>query len=661
MSYCARHRALSFFNFSLTKKLFLSLFFLFCAFSYSNAQEETLSTKNKKAIQNYYEGQKFYDGRMNSDAEQAFLKAIKEDGNFVEAHMMLGYVYSDEGKVEDAIKQIQTALELNPNFVPTGYFTLARLEILTMKYADALKNLQTFKTFPADYKRVKWLTDLDISSCIFSIDAMQHPVPFNPKNMGAAINSEFDEYEPAITADGETFLFTRRLVDPNGTEGYNEDFFVSKKSNGEWTKAYNLGRPLNTRLNEGAPTLSADGNVLIFTGCDRPGAYGSCDLYYSLKNGDSWTQARTLGPPIDTRNWETQPSLSSDGKTLYFIRGIETSDGIKGQDIYMTQLSDSGYWNTPVKLSDTINTPGKEESVFIAADNQTLYFCSDGHPGLGGLDIFVSRKLPNGRWGIPKNLGYPINTSGDETGIMVDPNGQLAYFASDRAGGLGGLDFYEFPLYDSARPQPVTYMKGKVFDAVTKKPLVASFNLIDLSNGQQIMQSTSGDDGTFMVCLPLNKNYALNVSRKGYLFYSENFSLQNVANTVVQPYLMNVPLQPIDTGASIVLKNIFFETNKFDLKPESQIELNKLVAFLNNNPTVQIEVSGHTDNVGTPQSNIILSKNRAKSVYDYLVAHSIAPQRLTYKGYGQTRPIASNDNEEGRAKNRRTEMKIIAK
>jgi outer membrane protein OmpA-like peptidoglycan-associated protein len=661
MTYCTKYMPPRFFNSSLTKKIFIGIFLLFSFITPSLAQDQPLSSKNKKAIEHYNEGLKFYDSRDNDDAEQAFLKAIKEDGSFIEAHMLLGYVYSDEGKTEEAIKQIQAAIDINPNFFPNAYFSIAQLQVSAQKYADAEKNYETFKSYTSNYKKVQWLTDIGIADCKFSIVAMQHPVPFNPTNMGAAINSEFDEYFPTMTADGETFLFTRNLKDPNVMDGYNEEFFLSKKVNGEWTKAYNVGRPLNTQFNEGAPTLSADGNVLIFTGCDRPGGYGSCDLYYSIRRGDSWSQARTLGPPVDSRNWETQPSLSSDGKTLYFIRGIQTSEGIKGQDIYMTELSDSGYWSKPVKLSDTINTPGKEESVFIAADNQTLYFCSDGLPGFGGLDIFMSRKLPNGRWGIPKNLGYPINSSKDETGIMVNPDGQLAYFSSNRPGGYGGLDFYEFPLYDSARPLPVTYMKGKVYDAVTKKPLVASFNLIELSTGQQIMKSTSEDDGTFLVCVPLNKNYALNVSRKGYLFYSENFSLQNITATAVHPYLMNVPLQPIDTGASIILKNIFFETNKYDLKTESQIELNKLVAFLNANPTVSIEISGHTDNVGTPQSNIILSKNRAKSVYDYLVAHTIAPERLSYKGYGQIRPIATNDTEEGRAKNRRTEMKIIAK
>jgi outer membrane protein OmpA-like peptidoglycan-associated protein len=224
------------------------------------------------------------------------------------------------------------------------------------------------------------------------------------------------------------------------------------------------------------------------------------------------------------------------------------------------------------------------------------------------------------------------------------------------------MDIYSFTLPDSLRPQPVTYMKGKVYDATNNQPLIAYFTLVDLTTGRVVSQSTSAPvDGTFVICLPSNKNYALNVSRKGYLFYSDNFSLKNVKATYEHPFLKNVPLQPIDTGASIVLNNIFFETNKYDLKPESDVELDKLVSFMKNNPSIKIEISGHTDNQGAPQSNIILSENRAKAVYDYLTVHSIDANRLTYKGYGQTKPIATNDTPEGRQLNRRTEMKITGK
>lgn len=624
-------------------------------------QQEPTTTNNKKAAKLYEEAGAYYSSNQGENAIALLDKAIKLDSNFTEAHYLLGYIYDDMGNNKEAIKEFREVLRINPSFHLKIYFDIGRVELLEGQYASAGQHFQKFIDLGNGSADVVSAAYSMLADCKFSVEAIKHPVPFNPVNMGAAINTPINEYFPTITVDGSMLIFTRAIERPTqlqGEEDYNEDLYVSFKVNGEWTTARNMGPQINTEYMEGASTISADGNVLIFVS-DRPGGYGSEDLYYTLKNGNNWTEPVNLGPPINTRNWETQPCLSSDGKTLYFIRGIISAHVIKDQDIYVTTLNDSNYWSIPVKLSDTINTPGKEECPVIAPDNQTLYFASDGHPGLGGTDLFLSRKLPNGRWGIPVNLGYPINTSKDETGIEIDPNGKIAYFTSNRDGGYGEMDIYSFLLPDSLRPQQVTYMKGKVFDAKTRDPLPANFTLTDLVSGKVVSQSTSAStDGTFVVCLPVNKNYALSVSKKGYLFYSENFSFKDIHASYDHPFLKDIPLQPIDTGASIILKNIFFETNKYDLKPESETELNKLVMFLKNNPGIQIQISGHTDNQGTPQTNIILSENRAKSVYEYLVAHAIPANRLTYKGYGQFAPIATNETPEGRRQNRRTEMKI---
>ncbi len=646
------------------KKIVALLCCVFCAFNLTYSQERPLSTHSKKAAKLFEDASHYYDSHQNENAIALLLKAIKEDSNFVEAQGLLGYVYDDMRQYESAIHQYAEVIRINPNYFPNIFFDIGKLEAKTEHYDDAKAHLQYFlQTGKGDYQTT-FAAGTFLADCNFAIEAKKHPVPFSPLNMGPAINTKLDEYFPTMTVDGSLLIFTRLLYTPDtpGPEGdHQEDFYISHKVDGEWTKALNAGPQLNTEYNEGASTISADGNLLIFAS-DREGSLGSCDLYYSFHVGNSWTMARNMGAPVNTRNWETQPSLSSDGRTLYFIRGLESHHQTKEQHIYVTNLSDSGYWSVPVKLSDTINSQGMEQSPFISADNQTLYFCSDGHPGMGGLDIFMSRRLPNGSWGIPVNMGYPINTSKDESGISIDPNGKLAYLSSDRSGGYGGQDIYSFVLPDSLRPQPVTYMKGKVFDANTKDPLIAYFTLIDLGTGKVVSQNTSKPgDGTFLVCLPANKNYALNVSKKGYLFYSENFSLKDIKASYEHPFLKDVPLQPIDTGASIVLKNVFFETNKYDLKPESEVELNKLVNFLKNNPTIKIQISGHTDNQGTPQSNITLSENRAKSVYTYLINHTIDASRLTYKGYGQTIPIATNDTPEGRQLNRRTEMKITGK
>jgi outer membrane protein OmpA-like peptidoglycan-associated protein len=394
---------------------------------------------------------------------------------------------------------------------------------------------------------------------------------------------------------------------------------------------------------------------------DRKG-YGSCDIFYSQKVNGRWTRPRNAGPSVNTNHWETQPSFSSDGKTLYFIRGIRGRSGIREQDIYTSTIGEDGKFSMAVKITTVVNSPMKEESVFIHPDNLTLYFSSDGHPGMGGLDIFMSKRTPGGDWGTPVNLGYPINTFSDENSLLVDPAGKLAFFASDRKGGYGGLDIYQFELPEGVRPEKITYVKGKVYNARTKEPLEANFELLDLDLQELVTRSYSGMNGEFFLTLTTNRNYLVNVSRPGFLFYSDNFSLKEIAADFNKPYLLDIPLQPIDTGSVVELKNIFFDVNKWDLKPESKAELEKLVSFLQKNPTLRIELGGHTDNSGDKKFNLTLSANRAKAVYDYLLLNGkIAASRLTYKGYGDSRPKVPNDTPENKARNRRTEFKVIGK
>jgi len=324
----------------------------------------------------------------------------------------------------------------------------------------------------------------------------------------------------------------------------------------------------------------------------------------------------------------------------------------------VSKLDASGSWGKPDKIKGFVNTPQNEESVLIHPDGRTIYFSSNGHPGMGGLDIFVSRLQADGTWGKPENLGYPINTNSDENSLLVAADGKLAFFASDREGGYGDLDLYSFILPEAARPIPVTYAKGKVFDQLSFKELEARFELIDLETGELVVESFSDPvSGEFLVTLAVNRDYALNVSRPNYLFYSENFSLKGVKEG--EPFFLKVPLQKIKTGSSVVLNNVFFDTDKFELKPQSRIELMKLVDFLQVNPSLRIELGGHTDNVGSDEANISLSQKRAQSVVDFLIQNGIESKRLSSKGYGESKPIADNANEAGRAQNRRTEFKVI--
>ena len=367
---------------------------------------------------------------------------------------------------------------------------------------------------------------------------------------------------------------------------------------------------------------------------------------------------RNLGGPVNTSKWESQPSVSADGKTLYFVSN--RSGGSGGMDIWVTQLAPNNEWTVPRNLGGKINTPFSEETPFIHPDGKTLYFTSNGHVGMGEKDIYVTRKDADENWSEPKNLGYPINTWNDEQGLFVAASGENAYFSSDRKGGYGKLDLYSFKLYEEARPTRVTYVKGKVKNKETGRPLGAKFELIDLATSEVVIESSSDQiDGKFLVTLPVDHEYALNVSKDNYLFYSEHFALPKQQD-ITKPYRMDVELQPIKFGEKVVLKNIFFETASFELLPVSTVELDKLVAFMNNNPTIHIEIGGHTDNVGKPESNQLLSENRSKSVRQYLIDHAISEGRIQFKGYGEEQPVDTNETPEGRAKNRRTEFKVLS-
>jgi outer membrane protein OmpA-like peptidoglycan-associated protein len=296
--------------------------------------------------------------------------------------------------------------------------------------------------------------------------------------------------------------------------------------------------------------------------------------------------------------------------------------------------------------------------VQIHPDGRTLYFSSDGHPGMGGLDIFVSRMQADGTWAKPENLGYPINTGADENSVLVGANGQVAYFASDRPGGQGDLDLYQFELPEAARAAMVNYIHGKVTDKTTGQPVEADVELYDLADGTLATAAYSDPKtGDFLVCLPVGRDYALNASADGYLFFSQNYSIAK--GTVDKPYMLDVPLSPITAGSVITLRNIFFETASFALLPASNTELDKLVQLMQHNAAVKVEVGGHTDNVGADAANQKLSEQRANAVRDYVIAKGIDAARITAKGYGETKPTATNDTEEGRAQNRRTEITVL--
>ena len=626
--------------------IIISLLF-YCSFGFS----QTYSTQNKKAIAAYEEAIKNFELRNYNQAETFLKLALKFDNTFSEAYYLLGGVYAMNNDTQQLLSTLTLAVTNCAEKTPWVYYKLAYEQYDNGLYEDAFKNLQILQQKKLNPQESISFQEL-FTACKNAIDLKSKPVNFNPTNMGSAINTIYDDFHPAITVDEETFIITSNI--PLNQMNKQEDMFYSYKNGTIWSQRQVFPKPITTLSNEGAQSISADGRTMIFTACGMAGGMGSCDIYISYKVGNQWLKPKNIGAPINTKNWETQPSLSADGRTLFFVSNRPGGYGKK--DIWVSTLSDTNTWSKPINLGPQINTKDEEESPFIHADGTTLYFSSDGHMGMGKKDLFATTKLTDSTWSTPKNLGYPLNTQDNESHIIINAEGTKGYFASNRYGSTGGIDIYEFNIDKSfpVRPNPVTYIKGVVFDAKNiDKKLPAFIDLSDVITGEIFYEHIADNyTGEFIVPFAENQMYALSISYPGYLFYSENVNLAKVKKQ------LSIPLQPIQVGNTVVLNNVFFDTDSYELKPESKVELLTIVSFLKNNPNVCFEIGGHTDNTGNKQHNITLSENRAKAVFTYLTNNGVVASRLTYKGYADTKPVVENTTPENKAKNRRTEMVV---
>ncbi len=601
---------------------------------YGTAYEEAQEGKYKEAIAHLDE-------------------ALKLDPKFVDVFLSRAGIYAELKNYSASVKDFEIAMNMDPVYSKTYLLPYSISLAGTGSFSKALAAVNEFLSNPTLNPQSIKAGNYRRSVFEFAVDyEKKHPAGnyvFAPQNLGDSINSKALEYFPSLTIDGSKMIFTRR-------QDNDEDFYESNFQDGHWSKAIPVGGKINTNFNEGAQNISQDGQWLIFTGCNYPEGQGSCDLYiaYKTKNG-SWTEPENMGAIINTDFWESSPSLSPDKKDLYF--SSNQPGGFGGRDIWVSHRQSNGKWGRPVNLGPVINTTADEGCPFIHADNQTLYFNSNGHMGYGMTDLFFSKKIDDSTWSKPENLGYPINTIDDEGSLIVASDGKTAYYASERSDSRGGLDLYKLELREDIRADRTLWVKGKVFDKKTNAGLPSTVQLTDISNRRTISKLQTDEDGNYLVTLPVGKDYAFNVNRKGYLFYSDNFSLVN-KDEMDSSLVINIPLQPIEAGASIVLKNIFFDVKKYELKPASLYELDKVVAMMNENPKTTIQISGHTDNVGKDADNLTLSLNRAKSVSAYLTSRGIDPKRISSKGFGAGKPVASNDTEQGKALNRRTELSI---
>ncbi|GET33909.1 cell envelope biogenesis protein OmpA [Prolixibacter bellariivorans] len=641
------------------RHLFFILFFVLCFSVSGNGQSQ--KEVNPRVQREFNEAKQLFQQGKNNEAVDKLQHVLQMDNHFAMAHFALADIYHWEKKKDLEAAHLRAGLAVDSVDYPQGFYFLAMLEYQKGVYDTAVVNLKRyFRLSPKKENGARRL----LKSAEFASYAVQHPVPFHPENLGPAINTSENEYWPSLNAEANQLVFTRLItVDSTGQSLRfpQEDFYSSHLDSAGWSVAEPLGKPVNTPDNEGAQCISANGDLLFFTACNREDGYGSCDIYFTVKRNGKWMKPLNLMSPVNTRGWESQPSVSADGRYLYFASNRK---GGKGKmDIWRAERTSITPSGLPVygKVTnmEAINTPGNESSPFIHADGKTLYFASDYWPGLGGKDLFVSRNEGDG-FSVPENLGYPINTNEDDDGLIVDVTGRNAYFASNREG-YGGRDIFHFVLPEELRPDAVSYVAGKVFDAKTSKPLAPVVQIINLQS-DSIYEQTRPDafDGHFLLCLPAGKDYALNVETPGYLFYSEHFDLTK-SYEKSKPFQLEIALQPVKAGSVTALRNVFFDTDSSALKPESFLQLKQVLAFMEKNPQWMVEIAGHTDNTGTDVHNLKLSKQRAQAVVSYLEEKGISSQRLVAKGYGATQPVADNTTADGRARNRRTEFRLVKK
>lgn len=662
---------------------------LFCAGTWSSiAQNVEFSNKNfpgrkselKSALKEIKEGDSYADPEvgMYPAALSHYMTAYEFNSENALLNYKIGLSKMHTPGKHDAKPYIEKALLLDSLVSPDIHYLLGQCHHLENRFDLAIREFNRYKTLLKKEKKpdpqLKKEVEKKIRECETGKQMISNPVNVTIENLSKIVNSVFPDYKPVINADESILIFTsRRNTSLGGNKDeqdnqYYEDIYISHFNKGEWSVPDNPGAPLNSDLHDAAMGLSPDGQRMLVYKGDNGG-----DIYESKLSGDNWTEPLTLGKNINTEFHESSASYSFDGRTIYFVS--DRPGGYGGKDIFVVKADKKGKWGLPKNLGKTINTAYDEVGVFMHPDGKTLYFSSKGHKTMGGYDVFKS-VFQNNLWSEPVNIGYPINTADDDVFFSISGSGIHAYYSSAKNEGFGGQDIYRITFNDLLAPvkkdsavvvkkedvktNQLTILKGVVMDEKTLSPVNAKIELTDNSKNEIIATFESNSKtGKYLVSLPSGVNYGIAIDAPGYLFHSENFDIP--ASTEYREISKDIYLKKVEVGNVIILNNIFFDFDKSSLRPESSAELDRLVTLMKQNPALTIEISGHTDNVGTAVYNKKLSENRAKAVVDYLVSRGITQARLQFAGYGFDKPIAPNDTEEGRQQNRRTEFKIIKK
>ena len=626
-----------------TLRVSLFTIFLLCI-AYAFAQ---LSSTNKKAIKLYEKADKEYKARDFQSALSLLEEAGRLDKTFFEAFSRMGGLYNALGELDSVYTKFAHYLKVAPN---PSVSVLERMAFMAFDRGDYSQSAIYLNQLliKAPSKRKDREIILLQESQRFASAQISNPHSIPIIELPRQINRYDLQYLPAMTVDKSTMVYTKRdLISDD------EDIVVSYHREGGWTQAESISSNINTALNEGASTISADGRTMIFTACDRRNSLGSCDLYFTRKTGESWSRPKNLGHPVNSKYWESQPSLSADGNTLYFVSN--RPGGVGGRDIWWT-VRVNGNWTAPKNLGDQVNSFKDETTPFIHFSGETLFFSSNGYPGMGGFDLFKINRRDT-VWEKPENLGSPINSYRDEVALLVAADGEEGYFAKEIKKGrqISDSKIVSFKLPDTLKPVKSSYVIGKVIDEENKEPLKASVEVVDLHSEDVLYRNASDSlTGQYYMVLPTNKELGGYVKRKGYLYKDFSFS---VGSGIIDSLV--IELSKIELGKRIILRNIYFETDSHHLNEKSNVEIESAADLLLSNPDLVIQIEGHTDNVGRDDYNLDLSMRRAREVYKALIAKGINESKLQSKGFGSSKPIRPNDSEANRQSNRRIEFRVI--
>ena len=633
-----------------------------------------------------------------------YLRANKYNSNNAELNYKIGVCYLSSTEKKKAITFLEKASSLKSDVSPDIKYELGRAYQVNYMFEEAINAYNDFNNNKAEIevqlkkqfgmKIDEFNADARIKECENALKISGQAIRAFIDNLGSNINTQYSDYGPVISTDESMMIFTSRREGSTGGEidednQYFEDLYISyNEGKNRWSPAMNM-KNLNTKEHDASVGLSPDGSIL-YTFKGTPDG----NLFESKLKGEDWSKPKALNKNINTKYHESSISISSDGKLLYFVSERPKDEygtpSKGGRDIFVSERLSNGEWGPARNIGAPINTEFDEEGVFIHPDNRTIYFSSKREGSIGGYDIFYSELDDNGNWGEPVNIGMPINTPEDDVFFIVAGNGIYAYMSSAREGGFGMQDIWRITFLGPEQPLiagtednliasskasikaevkqetvevkkvRLTIMKGTITDSETNQPLESEIEIVDLEKDEVYATlSSNASTGKYLISLPSGKNYGITAKTDGYLFHSENVNVP--ATSSYQEIIKDIKLKAINVGATIVLANIFFDFGKATLRDLSKTELDNLIKLLNvDYPKMTIEIGGHTDNVGSLETNTKLSANRAKAVVDYLIEHGVAKERLSYKGYAYQNPIDTNDTEEGRQNNRRVEFKIIS-